>query len=141
MPTTATNTYTNYYLQPIANPDNARTMSISIIGGVVIAAGTVLGEVAATPGYFAAYASGNVDGTQNPKCIAMYDMASDAAGNITLGAAATGGPFGETFLSAPAYFHGTFDIDALTGLDATAVAGLSGVVTTGVVAGPGWFTF
>lgn len=93
--------------------------------------------VGVTAGTFAAYASGNSDGTQVATCIAKYDMASDAAGNITYGSAATGGQWGESYNSAPAYFAGYFRTEQLVGLDATSIASLgrliSGTSTKGIL--------
>lgn len=62
--------------------------------------------------------------------INMYDCITDAAGRITFGAA-TGGDrlTGMTQLDAPAYTSGCFYTTDLTGLDANAIASMSGKKT------------
>jgi hypothetical protein len=78
-------------------------------------------------GTFGAYASGNSDGTQNPKGILQYACTVDASGNITV---ATEVP-GFTEKCVPMYRSGTFRCEELVGLDATAVTRLVGLVTMG----------
>lgn len=80
---------------------------------------------------FAAYASGNSDGSQVPKCILAYDAVTDANGNITLGDQGGGEDHQQTQPIIPAFIEGTFDCAALTGLDATAVAGTTGIAPLG----------
>lgn len=99
--------------------------------------GTAGGSVAhtttgATAGTYQAYASGTA------KCILSYSCATDASGYITFGTAATGGYWGETHRSVPAYFTGIFDTSKLTGLNTTSAGHLgkllSGSVSSGVLA-------
>jgi hypothetical protein len=138
MPTAATTTYTALRVDPVYESEDAPLHNVALAASTVYAAGTVLGEVTATPGTFKPYASGNGDGSQVAKAILQYACATDGSGNITLGGAATGGPWGETRLTAPAYFAGIFRCADLTGLDANAVTNLSGhlingSITTGIV--------
>jgi hypothetical protein len=56
----------------------------------------------------------------------MYDCITDAAGNITYGSATGGDRWGQTFTNTPAYTSGTFYTTDLTGLDANAIASMSG---------------
>lgn len=124
----------------VSMPIPVMTAASSFTGGTSPAtavAHTTTGRTAAT---YAAYASGNSDGTQVPKCLLKFDCATDAAGNITYGSSAIGGPWGETYISTPAYFSGYFDTSQLTGLDSNAVAAsvgfaklISGTVSSGLV--------
>ena len=90
-------------------------------------------------GTYAAYASGNSDGSQLPRCLAKFDYATDATGRVTIGLVAGGGAWGETEWAVPAYFSGTFDTRDLVGIDATALTNwpgarlLQGTVTAGIV--------
>lgn len=143
MPTTATNTYSVDRLVPVYNAEDALRINVKLPASVTYAKGTILGEVTATPGTYAAYASGSSDGSQTPKCILEYACATDASGNITLGTTASGGPFGETLLAAPAYFQGAFKTAELVqsgagAIDANAVTKLgahlvSGTIVDGVI--------
>lgn len=138
MPTSASNTYAAGRLVPFYDADEASRINIKLAASQVIAKGTVMGETTATPGLFKPYASGNADGTQIPKGFLEYDCATDAAANITFGAVAGAGTFGETHLVAPMYYQGSFATTELTGLDAGAVAALqahyiSGVLADGVI--------
>jgi hypothetical protein len=66
-------------------------------------------------------------------------MVTDASGNITFSATAAtvGGPYGETFTTAPVYYKGTFATGDLVGLDAGAVSELGrliqGTTTNGIL--------
>jgi hypothetical protein len=62
----------------------------------------------------------------------------DAAGNITYSTTSgqVGDEFGFQHKTVPAYFHGTFRCEDLTGLDANAITKLSGnLISGGVAAG------
>jgi hypothetical protein len=106
------------------------------------AAHTTTGRSAGT---YAAYASGNSDGTQTPTCILKYACVTDASGRIVLGASITTGAtvnaltglHGSSRADAPAYFRGEFDVTKLTGLDATALTNGKWRLYSGAVAGPG----
>jgi len=134
MPTSASRTYTRQGLVPVYNPEDALEQNVNIAASATIAKGTVLGELTATPGTFKAYASGNSDGSQVPKCIMQYDVVADASGNITVGTVAGGTDWGETFPSVPAYFSGAFRTTDLVGLDANAVTVLGGHLVSGTLA-------
>lgn len=93
---------------------------------------------AGSPGTFKAYNDQNTDGSQVPVAILQYDCATDGSGNITIGAQTGGGPFGETYKTAPAYFSGTFLTADLTGYDDNCARQpgwrrVSGTPTSGVV--------
>lgn len=136
---TATTYYSNVRLQPLYYPETALTISVAIAPSQTIAHGTVLGELTASPGVYGPYASAHTDGTQTAKVIAEYDMITDASGNITFATTAgtVGGPFGETYTTAPVFYRGAFATADLTGLDTGAVTALGrliqGTVTSGVI--------
>lgn len=143
MPSAAQNTYSNNYLVPMYDADEALCQPVNLPASVTYAKGTVLGEVTATPGLFKAYASGSSDGSQVPKAILQYDCATDSSSNITIGAAAGGAAFGVTAKSVPAYFSGYFKTAELVqsgagAIDANALSAanwhlISGSVADGVV--------
>lgn len=93
-------------------------------------------------GSFGAYASGNADGTQNPKAILAIDCVVDNAGYVSYGTGQgnTGGRWGEKYLTAPAWYAGDFNSADLVGLDANAVTKLNGRFAVGD-ATKGTFTF
>ena len=132
MPTAATTTYTETGLMPVYNPVGARQHNVALSDGTY-AAGTVLGELTATPGTFAAYADAAVDGTGVAKGFLQYAVVV-ASGIITMGTAAGGGPWGETRKHTPVYFSGAFRTVDLTGFDAAALADLNGHLVNGTVA-------
>lgn len=115
MATTPINTYTGKKLEPFINPEQARMINVRLQASVTLARGTVLGELTATQGTFKAYASGNADGSQNPKAILVFDVTTNASGEWAYG------EFGETRPGVPVYYAGTFKTEDLTGLDATAL--------------------
>lgn len=100
------------------------------------AQGTVLGEVTATPGTYAPYASGNADGSQNAAVLLKYEVTVDHSGNMWFGTGATG-EFGQQMAAVAAYMSGTFRIQDLTGLDANAVTVMKARVIEGAVGGNG----
>jgi hypothetical protein len=114
--------FTPVKLEPIIDPQNARTLVVQVAPNLTIARGTILGLVTAT-GVANVYASGNNDGTQIPLGPSVYDFVSDANGNVVLGyAGATQDlTIGSTW-DAEVYWKGTFLESDLTGLDANAVA-------------------
>jgi hypothetical protein len=116
-------------------PVTLSVITSSVTGGTApTIAKTTTGRTANT---YIGYLTGAGDGSQVAKCILPYDCATDGSGNITLGAAATGGFYGETVQSIDAYFRGIFDTTQLVGLDAGAVAQLgrlwSGTAAAGVL--------
>jgi hypothetical protein len=134
MPTSATQQYSGVRLDPYMDPDLARAFNVQLPNSVTYAAGTVLGEITASPGTFKAYASGSVDGSQNPRAILIYACTTDASGNITIP-----GEFGVTLKSVPAFYTGVFRSEDLTGLDATALTNngtwklIEGTTTAGIL--------
>lgn len=75
-------------------------------------------------GAYAAYNSGNTDGTQTAKGILMYSCTVDALGNVSYGAV-------RTYRGTPMWYKGTFATDDLVGLDAGAVTNLGGHLLKG----------
>lgn len=138
MPTTAAIQYSGGRLDPLFNADDALAsmIKVQLKASTTFAAGTVLGEVSATPGTYGPYASGNTDGTQTPAVILAYPVTTDASGTITN---ASEWP-GVVETTVPCYTQGTFRCQDLTGLDANAVTKMAGRLTEGTVAS-GIFTF
>jgi glycerol uptake facilitator-like aquaporin len=135
MPTTAIQQYSGIRLDPYMDPENALSFDVQLAASATYAKGQILGEVTATPGVYKIYASGNVDGSQNPRAILPYACTTDASGNITLP-----GEFGMTTKAVPVFFAGTFRTEDLVGLDATGVTNaggswklIEGTVTAGIL--------
>lgn len=134
MPTTAIQQYSGSRLEPYMDAEDALCIDVQLPASATYAAGTVLGELTATQGTYKAYASGNADGSQNPKAILVYAATVDGSGNITLP-----GEFGATVKAVPVYIAGTFATADLTGLDATALTNsggwrlIEGTVTAGIL--------
>ena len=144
MPTTPIQTWGMGRLDPFYEPDEASEQAVNLIPNTTFLKGTLLGELTATPGTFKAYATGNVDGSQVPKCVLRYDCVTDASGFVTLG----GGPAGtsehpgEKTRSVDAFFSGYFKTTDIVGLDAGAITAMgahlvSGVLSNGVIVLPG----
>jgi hypothetical protein len=144
MPTTPAMTFGAKRVDPLKAPDKAIVEVVGLKVSTTFAAGTLIGEITATPGTYGPYATGNVDGTQNPTHIMQYDCITDASGNVTFGSGVTAGAgeWGQTQKGAPAYASGEFSTADLVGLDAGAVTKLGrliqGTVTSGriLVYGP-----
>jgi hypothetical protein len=99
-------------------------------------AGTLLGELNASPGVYAAYNSQASDGTELARGILEFDCATFADGTMTIGWLATNTD--ETVYSdAPMFVKGSFATGDLLGLTEAAVAQLGrlieGTVTSGVL--------
>jgi hypothetical protein len=131
MPTSAAKTFTGLSLVPVYPEPPSPRQPVSLVASVTLARGTVLGELTATPGRFKAYASGNADGSEVPKCILEYDVVVDASNNISIAGSGGTGEFGETFKSVPAFFGGAFKTSELTGFDANANTKLGGHLASG----------
>jgi hypothetical protein len=86
MPTTAIATFGAGRVDPLKDPRDADIEVVNLKVSTSFAAGTVLGEITASPGVYGPYASGNSDGTQNPTHILQYQCVTDASGNVTFGA-------------------------------------------------------
>ena len=139
MPTSPSQTFTNDRLMNFYSDVPHQQQAVRLKPSTVFAKATILGEIGTT-GVFAAYASGNADGTETPKCILDRACATDASGNITFGATATGGYNGETHPTAPAFFNGSFRTTELVGFDANAATKLGGHLVSGSIA-DGVYTF
>jgi hypothetical protein len=138
-------TYSNQRLLPAKNNPEPAEDAYPMAASINVVRGTVLGQITSSKKY-ALYASGNSDGSQVAKCIAMYDFVTDASGNVSLTSTSgqTGGnEFGKTDLSAPVWISGCFNTDELniggtpgiTSAVLTDLAGhlLSGSLTAGVM--------
>lgn len=135
MASAAMHTYSDKKCEPFIDPQDARTFSVQFKPSTTIARGTILGQVAAS-GKFAPYASGNSDGTQTPRAIAMYDMVVDANGKIAFGTGTLPiGDQGQLYANAPVYYKGVFNVSDLNGLDAAAVTALGRMLTGTYAAG------
>lgn len=134
MPTTAIATFGYGRVDAFRGKSLIRNVNLKV--STVFAAGTIVGEITASPGVYGPYATGNVDGTQNPVGILQYACATDASGNITFGSVAGTSEWGLTSKGAPMHYSGgTFRTEDLAGLDAGAVTKLGrlaqGTTTSG----------
>jgi hypothetical protein len=130
MPTSYTQRFSEGYIVP--SRPGARRLPVGLVASTTYAAGTVLGEVTATPGTMGPYAEGNTDGTQIPKGILREPCVTDASGNITEGGQSGGNEWGTTEKAATMYISGYFFVNELTGLDSNAV-GILGFLVSGSV--------
>lgn len=129
MPTAPIATFGNARVDPLKGPHRAGLEVINLKVSTTFAAGTLVGEITASPGTYGPYATANVDGTQNPTHILQYACVTDASGNITLGSGPAGtSEWGQTGKGAPAYAYGEFATQDLVGLDAGAVTKLGRLV-------------
>jgi hypothetical protein len=124
MPTTPIATYGYGRVDPLKDPESAHVENVNLKASTTYAAGTILGEITATPGTYGPYVFANTDGTQLPSCILQYACVTDASGNVTFGSGPAGtSEWGHVAKSAPAYFSGEFATQDLVGLDANVVTG------------------
>lgn len=136
MPTTPIITFSATAVWPLKNPRAARLENLQLKPSTTFAAGTILGEITASPGVYGPYATGNVDGTQNPTHVLQYPCVTDASGNVTFGAGPAGtSEWSQTEKAAPAYRNGLFSCADLVGLDAGAVTKLGRLIQGTVSAG------
>ena len=81
--------------------------------------------------------------TENTTCPAValleYDVATDAAGNVTFGLQ-SGSEWGQAYYSAPCYLNGDFNAADLTGLDANALKQFRGRLISGTYTSSGAIT-
>lgn len=135
MPTTPIHTWSGRKLEPAIYPHLALTIAVRLPASVTLARGTVLGELTATPGTYNAYADAGAGGLGTAKAILAFDVVTDSSGNIilTTTAGATGGEFGEKFLTVPVYVAGYFKTSELVGLDAPGIIDLGGNLISGVL--------
>ncbi len=96
-------------------PQPLVVVSASLTGGTSPAAMVTRTTTGIAFGKWAAYNSGNSDGTQTAKAILAIDASTDAAGHITLGPKSGGGQWGETQASVPAFFRVLFSAGERTG--------------------------
>jgi len=129
VPLVSQSQYSNVQAIAVYGQLTPETVTVNIAPSLTLAAGTVLGELTATPGTYKAYATANTDGSQVPKGILMYPVVTDASGNIT-----NQGDFGSTFKTTPMFLNGTFKTASLTGLDAGAMTTLGGHLIAGTLA-------
>jgi hypothetical protein len=117
-------------------PMPALTVANAFTGGSSPAIANVHTTTGATAGTYAAYASGNSDGSQTAKLLLSYTVATDASGNHYFAGSAAS-EWGQVYSSCPAYRQGTFATSALTGLDSGAVTSLgrliNGTTTAGII--------
>ena len=125
-------------LDPFMEANEASEIAVALKTSTTFAKGTILGELTANPGLFAPYASGNTDGSENPKLVLRYDCITDAQGFITFGSApvvAGGGEHpGAVTRSTDAFYSGIFKTTDLVGLDAGAMTKLGAVLISGTLA-------
>lgn len=130
MPTSATDTFGAQKLEPAIAAEEAVPYGIPMAASVqTIAKGTILGMVTSSK-LFKAYASGNSDGSQVARVVAMYDFTVDGSGNVFLAHEKN-----VARKLAPVYCEGYFRTEDLTGLDATAISALGRLVTGDTTAG------
>jgi hypothetical protein len=144
MPTAPVDSWGLDRLDPFMEPDEASEVAVNLKPSTAYPKGTLLGEITATPGIFAPYASGNTDGTEIPKLILRHSCVTDANGVITYGTSVTTGQFGPEPPSkvTDAYYSGIFKTTDIPGLDAAAVTAMkarliSGTLAAGIIAFPG----
>jgi hypothetical protein len=115
-------TYTNKVVNPVYSIDDQITLTFKLKASTTYPAGSLVGEVTATPGTFGLYASGNSDGTQNPKAVLDVDYITDAAGLMYMGSQVRG------------WFSGAFRMSDVPNLDAAAVTNGAFRILFGTVA-------
>ncbi len=136
MPTSPVATFGNSRVDPLKDQRDGDVEVINLKPSTTFAAGTIVGEITASPGTYGPYASGNSDGTQNPTHVLQYACVTDASGNITFGAGPAGtSEWSQTFKGAPAYRSGEFSCADLVGLDSNAVTKLGRLVQGTVSSG------
>jgi hypothetical protein len=137
MPTTAIATFGGKRLIPLKTPEDALSEVIGLKASTTFQSGMLVGEITASPGTYGPYATGNVDGTQNPTHVLQYDCITDASGNVTLGSSITAGAgeWNQTQKGAPAYASGLFSTADLVGLDAGAVTKMGRLIQGTVSSG------
>lgn len=135
MPTSAIVTYGGLRVEPVKAVEESHLDVIKLVNGTY-AAGTLVGEVTASPGTYKAYTSGASDGSQIPSHVLEYPVIVSSS-KIYLGDT-VGGELQIEIPGAPAWRNGLFDIADLVGYDATAaVNGKFRIMGNGRVAIPG----
>jgi hypothetical protein len=133
MPATFQNQWSGKKIEPLYRPDQADLISVKLAASTNFPRGTILAEVTATPGTFGVYADAGAGGLGVARGILAYDVQTDAAGLITYSSTASqvGGEHGQQSVSTPMYVRGFFDPAELVGLDAAALADMSGRIVYG----------
>jgi len=129
MPTSAIHTFTGQKLEPVMNPDLARTVAVKLGVSLTLAAGTVI-ALKASDNLWYAYDDGGSGGLEVARAILQYPVATNSSGHHFIGAAAAS-EHGQYELSAPAYISGDFADADLTGLDANGLADMQGRIIFG----------
>jgi hypothetical protein len=115
--------YTNLRLDPKQFPQDARVDCGRFGNSLTIARGTVLGK-RTSDGKLYAYSNSQTDGTETAVAISMYDIVTDASGNVYLGTSAVPSHSNLPFMGSTIYIAGTFATTDLTGWDSNALADL-----------------
>lgn len=134
MPATLLTQATNM-LQPIQNPQDARTDAVKFKASITLVAGQAVGIKTST-GLAEALVPGASDGTQNFVGFSMYDFTTDSSGKVLFNGTTTGW-LNSAWNTAPIFTCGTFDPADLK-TKATPVAEVDtftpgGTITTGDV--------
>lgn len=145
MPTTPVDSWGMKRVDPFMEPTEASELPVNLIASTTFAAGTLLGELTATPGTYKAYASGNSDGSQLPKCVLRHACVTDSAGFITYGDGPAGSNqdgIGPASKATDAFFAVILKTTDIPNLDAGAVTALgariiSGNLANGIIVIPG----
>lgn len=131
MPTAAFRTYSNGGCWPCENQGEAVNVPVNLSPGTY-PAGTVLGELTATPGTYRDYGSGHGDGSAVARGILQYAVVVDASGNYWLGDTSGASEHG---VPGPKYANmwrnGVFKTADLVGWDATAFTTIGAKIKTG----------
>lgn len=130
MPSTALNAFTQLKLEPVQNPDLARTIAVLLPASITYTRGTILGELVASPGTYKKYDPNGNDGTQVPKALLAYTVTTDSNGMPT-GVTYPYPPFPGN--SMPAYVRGDFDSATVT-----AAMGDAGALLAAALNAPGF---
>lgn len=122
------------FVQPLKNPDDANIDLVQLTASTVYPAGTVIAEVAATPGVYGPYATGGAGGLANPTHILQYSVTTDATGQIFMGGAAVS-EWTQPMPAAPAYRNGYFNCADIIAPDTGWVAKMGRLVQGTATAG------
>jgi hypothetical protein len=114
-------TYANNRLTPVQYPEDARWTAGVFDVNLTLARGTVIANKG-TNQTLVAFDTTNTASVG----LLMYDIKTDANGQVYFGGSTTAGPENVPFDTAPYFVAGTFDVADLTGLDATSRANLNG---------------
>lgn len=122
-------TFSGVSLEPITNPEEAKTEAIVLGASLTLARGTVLGKRTSNNKHYA-YNDSLTDGTETATCILKHDVKTDASGNVYYGDSAVPSAVNLPHATAVAYIAGTFNTSELTGYNAAALADFQGRLTS-----------